>query len=243
MIDEEKLPKITPAPVNLILPVFNQEKSLSADVGPWLTHLQKLGWGHEVIIVDDGSFDDTQRIAAGLPAIVLRHEKRSGLGAALRTGLQAARHPLIAYVADPAAYDPADLEPMCKWIDEVHLVAGRRVQESKRPISSRCWIRWAARWVFGVHMHDLGCYFLMARREIFQRIPFQSNGTFAHIEVLAKANFLGSLMTEVPVRCRGNSVAWDDEPARTRAEAMKLLRDPNFGPVRLETLSECEANA
>ena len=72
--------------------------------------------------------------------------------------------------------------------------------------------QWVARRLFGVPYHDMTCPFRLARRAIFGRIPLQSDGAFAHVEILAKANFIGCLLgEEVPLgerqrRCRRGRV-------------------------------------
>ena len=56
--------------------------------------------------------------------------------------------------------------------------------------------RLLARVLFGVRTRDVLCPYRLLRREIFARIPIQSRGPFAHVELLAKANFLGHMMGE-----------------------------------------------
>ncbi|HWG44682.1 MAG TPA: glycosyltransferase [Gemmataceae bacterium] len=56
--------------------------------------------------------------------------------------------------------------------------------------------RFPVRMLFGVRYHDVACPFRLQRREIFARIPLQSNGPFVHVEILAKANYLGLIMGE-----------------------------------------------
>jgi glycosyltransferase involved in cell wall biosynthesis len=243
MTDEEKPPAITPAPISVVLIAFNAEVSLEQEVSAWAALLSERGQGYELILVDDGSFDRTPAVAEGVAAShvqlrLLRHDTRRGFGAALRTGLAAAAHPLLCYAAAGGFYHPADLKPMLKWIDDVDLVAGHRVaEEGSRQYRTGLVSRLLARVLLGVHLRDLGCLFLLARRSVFARIPIQSDGPFAHVEVLAKANFLGCLMTEVPVGYRPPAPPqpspWDFGRLRTRAEALRVFRKPDFGPVKL----------
>jgi dolichol-phosphate mannosyltransferase len=240
MIEPEKLPAVLPAPVSVILPIHNQATTLEATVGAWVTYLESLGNGYEMLLVDDGSTDPTPAVVETLRTRngslrSYRHDRHQGFGAALRTGLAAAQHPLLVYTGFNSPYQPADLKEMLKWIDEVHLVAGYRICGSQlyRP----SWGEWAyrslARWLFGVHLRDMGCVLLLARRAIFHRIPIQSDGPFAHVEVVAKANFLGCLMTEVPVAypptLRESPLA-GAAPGQTWREARRLFAHPDFGP-------------
>ncbi len=241
MTEFEKLPAITPAPISLVMPAFNSAATYESEIGAWSNMLREIGNGFEIIVVNDASTDRTRPLSEELTARfpdlrVIHQETHRGFGASLRTGISAARHPLLAYVEMGRGYRPADIKGMLKWIDEVYLVAGHRISAERpnRKFRSRWLHRRVAHTIFGVHMRDLGCLFLLARRAIFKRIPIQSNGPFAHAEVLAKANFQGCLMTEVPVRCTEASMkrrAEGADSASIRAEALRLFRDPDFGPV------------
>jgi hypothetical protein len=234
----DKLPTVTPTAISLVIPACD---NIDTDLRAWSSYLQELGWGYEILAVDDSEGGELEANAATTFAgsshvRFLRDEGRRGFGAALRVGLAAAQHPLLAYAAAGQSYRPADLAPMLKWIDEVHLVAGYRVSADASADSFRSsWVmRRLAKTVFGVHISDLGCLFALARRLIFARIPVQSNGTFAHTEILAKANFLGCLMTETPVKFSGSQVGsspWPGDRQQMRAEIMRLFRSPDFGPV------------
>jgi glycosyltransferase involved in cell wall biosynthesis len=170
------------------------------------------------------------------------------------------------------AYCPEDLKQMLEIIDEVDIVCGFRTRKGRVPMIERLyrWVvrlilrlkddcrhirvlmterlyRWLARMIFGVRLKDAYCPFKLFRRHIFKRIPIQSNGDFAHAEILAKANFLGCLMTEVPVELRDELKGRRDEttsspgrhlsssfiPHRSSiqlAEALQVFRHPDFGP-------------
>jgi glycosyltransferase involved in cell wall biosynthesis len=242
MFEAEKLAPIRPAAISVVVPVYNQEAALGEMMDAWTSYLTGLGCEHEILLVDESSTDGTTSVAESLaarqPSIrAVRLQVGSGFGAGLQRGLELARHPLLAYCDGQPSYRPSDLQAMLKWIDEVHVVAGYRVQKSRPcPLSWRERAsRWLIRRLFGVAMRDLGCLFLLARRAVFVRIPIQSDGPFAHVEVLAKANFLGCLMTEVPVECtrvsdQGSRVA--GQPSTLR-EARQLLCYPDFGPAFL----------
>src|SRR5262249_46653834 len=149
----------------------------------------------------------------------LRHGERRGDGAALRTALGTARYPLLFYTACDPRYRPADLRRLLKEIDRVHLVSGYRagrpvprfwrwvgavrrgrgrvvLAHAAPPLPG--WLGWKrhfgrllVRMFFGVRNQDVTCPFRLVRRSIFGRIPLQSDGGFVHVEILAKANFLG----------------------------------------------------
>jgi glycosyltransferase involved in cell wall biosynthesis len=123
-------------------------------------------------------------------------------------------------------------------IDEADLVSGYRVWKTER----KPWrwnetiYRWLVRIFFGVRLKDVDCAFKLFRRETFARIPIQSNGSFVHAEILAKANFLGKVIAEdVPINFRDNG-----KMARPPANYWNRWRDPwrvffypDFGPSML----------
>src|SRR5439155_13359564 len=76
-------------------------------------------------------------------------------------------------------------------------------------------------------VHDVECAFRLFRRSIFARIPIQSSGPFAHVEILAKANFLGCWMAEAPVSYNPSP----GPPSSYWAEAYHVFCEPDFGPV------------
>jgi hypothetical protein len=96
-----------------------------------------------------------------------------------------------------------------------------------------CWLGWRhqlVRWLyiilFGPLVHDAGSRFKLFRREIFRRIPLQSEGEFVHFEVLAKANFLSCVMAEVVLDWKAIPPV---EPWRTTfGEARRVLARPEF---------------
>ncbi len=101
-----------------------------------------------------------------------------------------------------------------------------------------------ARLLFGVPYRDPGCPFRLFRRDIFARIPLQSKGPFVHVEIVAKANFLGCLLgEEVPLGETARPVSTEESHSTTRgilADAWTVFHYPDFGPAVLTTASAVE---
>ena len=216
-----------------------------AVVETWVQQLNILQKEYELFLVDDASTDRTPTFGDDLvsrhPHIRLfRHESRRGFGACLRTGLDAAQHPLLCYTVCDRQYQPADLKRLLAWIDKVDMVVGCRMVRS-RPMPFRWqdwWKRFLIRRLMGVHMRDLDCLFLLARRHIFAQIPIQSNSQFAHVEILAKANFLGCFMTEAPVSfqplSRITPNPWATDKRQNWREVRHFFFHPDFGPLAID---------
>ena len=222
----------------------------------------------------DGTAAKGEAVREQFPRLeILRHESPRGVGAALRTALAAARCPLLFYTLCDPRYRPDDLPRLLAAIDPVHLVSGYRAGRPV-PVAWRVfgWLArllcrvvfgaapsrlpgWLgarghaagllARVLFGVRNRDVLCPYRLMRREIFARIPLQSDGPFVHVELLAKANFLGCILAEdVPLGDAGRPVAPDprDGPGNDFLKDCRRVFDrPDFGPTLLPAGTETTA--
>src|SRR5438132_4575059 len=221
MLEPNERPPIAHAPLSMVLPACNVKADLASIVDGWKSYLDSLNRDYELVITDDGSSDRTGRLAdelaAKLPRLkVIHHPTAQGFGAALRSGLAAAQLPLFFYGECTTAYQPQELGKLLEMIDHVDLVTGIRVWQQNRPAWSlgNWWSHLALRLVFGLRLKDVDCAFKLFRRSIFARIPIQSDGSFVHAEILAKANFLGCLIAEADVSYSPRADSGGDSAAR-----------------------------
>jgi dolichol-phosphate mannosyltransferase len=248
-------PAIAGALLSVVLPAYNAAPVLSRVLDEWSAYLDSLARDYEILLVDDGSTDDTAAQAEARPRSrlrVFRHAQRRGFGAALRTGIDAARYPLLCYSPCDRQYRPEDLGRLLGAIDLVDLVTGSRLWHplpawlrvlhglwyllvrllfGAAPPARNSWLGWSgfgrrllARWVFGVRVQDPECAFRLFRRSLFGRIPIQSDGPFVQVEILAKANFLGAFMTEEAVSYMPPDRPGEavDSPGRERVRSAAL---------------------
>jgi glycosyltransferase involved in cell wall biosynthesis len=259
------LPPIAGEPVSAILLADNDGAHLEAVVASWVSFFNGLDREYEIILVDDGSTDETIKQLSAITdrhgrVKVIRQESRQGEGAALKRGLAVARHPLLFYTVCDPAYQPGDFKRLLADIDKVHLISGYRgghpvpaiarfvgsafallchimLSAAEPPLPG--WLGWTrhlgrllVRIFFAVRNRDVGCPYRLIRREIFDRMPIQSKGTFAHAEILAKANFVGCLLgEEVVLGDRQRPIPLDrrgDPASRVFAEGFRLLQNPKF---------------
>jgi glycosyltransferase involved in cell wall biosynthesis len=266
MPDSPELPPIATEPLSLLLTAYNAEPHLDEVLTSWAAELARRERDYEILVIDDGSTDRTaalvEEIAGRLPQVrLLRHEKRSGTGATLRTGLAAARFPLLLTSTCDRQFPPEEAKKLLGDIDRVHLAAGYRVNRPvplplrvlgffyrlflrvglAHPVEPLAgwlgWRAWAAhlraRLLFGLRVRDVYGPFRLYRRSVFDRLPIQSDGDFVQVEVLAKANFLGCVMTETPVRHQPPAGPPADTPEarhQHRADFWRVFSHPEFAP-------------
>src|SRR5207247_11064353 len=102
MPDPAERPPIASEPISLVLVAHNAAAEVEAVTAAWHTQLGGLARPYEILLVNDGSTDDTallaDMLAAKNPRVrVIHHTTRLGFGVALRSGFAAAQHPLLAY--------------------------------------------------------------------------------------------------------------------------------------------------
>lgn len=236
MPEPPELPPAADLPLSVILPVRDADEVLDEVVHAWTAYLGAVRKdAYEFVIVNDGSSDRSAEIGELLgmenPRVrVLHRPAPGGVGAALRDGLAAATLPLVFLADCDKAYQPADLKLFLDVIDHVHVACG--VREGWRDGFLH---HWYLRWAFGIRLKDVACPLKLFRREVFARIPIQSDGDFAHAEIVAKANFLGCMLTEVPLPTRAATRrGLPPSPARqNRKEARRVFHRPDFGPADL----------
>lgn len=118
--------------VSVVIPLHNAAAVLDRAVRDWHASLKRITSGFEILLVDDGSTDETSIIAGKLATSlagvrVLQHETRRGVGACLRTALPETQHPLFFYTTLDYPYTPADLGPMLTRIDHVDELMQRKL--------------------------------------------------------------------------------------------------------------------
>ena len=171
--------------VDVVMPCLNEAGAL-----PWL--LARLPEGYRAIVVDNGSTDDSARIAEAAGAVVV-HEARRGFGAAAHAGLLHATAPIVAFCDADASMDPQDLPLVVDPVadGEADLVLGRR-----RPTTAGSWpvharianstLSWRLRRITGVNIYDLGPM-RAARREDLLALDLQDRRSGYPLEVFLKA--------------------------------------------------------
>ncbi len=115
-----------PLPISVILPAYNEGKSVGDVIHSVQQVLQDANIESEVIVVDDGSTDATGVTAEDAGAKVYRHTSNRGYGAALKSGILAASYDLIAITDADGTYPIERLPDLIAAMDRADMVVGAR---------------------------------------------------------------------------------------------------------------------
>ena len=190
-----------PPAITVIIPAFDEEAAI-ADV---VTRVRAAGRWHEVLVVDDGSTDQTAARAEQAGARVVRHPYNMGNGAAVKSGIRAAKSEIVLLMDADGQHDPEDIGRVIAGVGLHDMVIGARASrdQSLTRAFGNAVFRLLASWLTGRPIPDLTSGFRAARRErlteILHLLPNGFSYPTTSCLALMKA---GHSVAFVPVKAR-----------------------------------------
>lgn len=193
--------------ISVFFPAYNDEGTIASLVLAALQTLEELTDDYEVIIVNDGSQDNTARIidqlARDYPHVrAVHHPQNRGYGGALRTGFASATKDLIFYTDGDAQYDPRELKLLYENFDEnVDLINGWKLKRRDpviRIVLGKIY-QYLVKYTFGLKLRDVDCDFRLMRRSIFDTVQLESDSGVICVELMKKVQDANFRLREVPV--------------------------------------------
>jgi glycosyltransferase involved in cell wall biosynthesis len=228
-----------PPAVSIIVPAFNEARAIGGVLDEVRRVEPTLGCSAELLVVDDGSSDATSQIAAERGARVIRHVANRGKGAALKTGIRAARGRTVVVVDADGQHDPNDLPRLLEHRPAYDMVMGDRGRGGgASPLwrtPGKALLGLIANVLTGQKIPDLNCGFrAVDRRLAFRLLPILPNGFSFETTLTIAALTAGETVRWVPIRVRpriGHSAVRPSDGFNTLLLIIRLIS--LFAPLRV----------
>jgi len=194
--------------ISVVVPVFNEAPNLDPLVAQLLKSLRPMGRSFEIVLVDDGSSDESRSVLKDLhvrvPELrVVLFRRNFGQSAAMTAGFDHARGKIVVSMDGDLQNDPEDIAMLVARIEEGYdLVSGWR-KDRKDPFLSRKLPSVIANWIIGkstgVRLHDYGCSLKAYRREVAKNLLLYGE---LHRFIPVLAHIYGARIAEVAVNHR-----------------------------------------
>ncbi len=195
--------------LSVFFPAYNEEDNLRGLVEEVITVLPQVAKDYEVIIVDDGSTDQTYQVAQQLTQQyshlrVVTQENR-GYGGALQKGFAEAKYDWIFYSDADQQFDLAEIKKLILHTQNNQLIIGYRQERAeglKRKLIAKALKLWNHFWLgFPFEFKDVDCAFKLLHRSLLNQIqPLQSEGAMISTEILMKAHLIKAAYAQIPVK-------------------------------------------
>jgi glycosyltransferase involved in cell wall biosynthesis len=246
--------------VSVFFPAYNDGGTIASLVITAVNVAGSITPDFEVIVVNDGSSDDTPKILDELARIypdhvrIVHHAKNRGYGGALRTGFATATKDVVFYTDGDGQYDPAQMvELVPKLTDDVDWVNGWKISRSDpfhRIVIGRVYHH-MVKTLFGLKVRDVDCDFRLMRRRIFDVVQLEKDSGVICLEMMKKFQDAGFRVAEHPVhhyhRTYGKSQFFNFRRIfKTAIDVMKLwwalvIRREHIKPQRARAASTIAA--
>ncbi len=193
--------------LSIFFPAYNEEENIETTVREALSVAAELTDAYEVIIINDGSKDQTGAIADQLVAEnpahvrVVHHQPNQGYGAAVWSGIQAAKYEYVFFTDADLQFELSELDRLVAEVPKHSVVIGYRAPRRDplmRLLNAKGW-NVLNRLLFGLKVRDIDCAFKLFDRELVANLPIRSRGAMMSAEMLIRLQRAGIIFKEVPV--------------------------------------------
>jgi glycosyltransferase involved in cell wall biosynthesis len=195
--------------LSVFFPAYNDAPAIPKLVDKAFAILRARAIDFEVIVINDGSVDGTAQELAELQRRhgdafrVITHPENRGYGAALRSGLAAARKEFVFYTDGDGQYDVGELPKLIDRMEPgVGLVNGYKLERNdpwRRIVIGKIYNQFA-RLIFRIQLRDIDCDFRLIRRELLESMRLTSTSGTICVELVRKLELSPYRVVEVGVR-------------------------------------------
>lgn len=192
--------------LSIFFPAYNDAGSIHKLVLEALKVADDVADNYEIIIVNDGSSDETGEIIDNLAreyekVRIVHHERNKGYGGALKTGFKEAKYGYIFYTDGDGQYDVNELRKLVDLIGDADLITGYKIKRSDptyRTIMGKMY-QIGAKILFNLKVEDVDCDFRLMKKDIFNKIDLEMDSGSICIELMKKVQNAGFKIKQVPV--------------------------------------------
>lgn len=177
----------------IIIPAYNESET----IGKLIKNTLPYG---EVLVIDDGSNDNTCDEAMRSNGHVLRHSTNKGKGFALRTAFTATESDEIVVMDADGQYDPNDIPKLLKKLKDCDYVIGCRDWTTvpfRHRMGNRVWIN-LFNSLYGTNLSDVSCGFIAMKKWVYKNLDI-SGGYVVDVDMISQAGNMGAKVENVPV--------------------------------------------
>lgn len=187
--------------VSVVIPAYNEGEHVAAQVDAVRQTMERSGWDFEIIVVDDGSSDQTAAAADSTGVRVLRRTKNRGYGAALKLGIHRAQHGWILITDADGTYPVEAIPALLALAAKNEMVVGARLGKSVQIPLVRRPAKWVltrlASYLAGQRLPDINSGLRLMRRSLIQQY-----------EHLLPEGFSFTTTITLAAACNGHAVAY-----------------------------------
>jgi glycosyltransferase involved in cell wall biosynthesis len=223
---------------SIVIPAYNEGDV----IGGTLEKLEQAGFHekYEVIIVDDGSTDNTYDITKKFPVTVYRHQINKGYGAALKTGIRKAKGEKVILLDSDGQHDPRYVPQLIELLETSDMVIGERTADSHQVAArqpGKKLIRWIGEYLVEQQLPDYNSGFRgYDRKTILSMLHIMPNGfSFSTTSTLAYLKD-GLTISTFPIKVaerqgRKSNVKFFKDGSKTILLLMRIIM--LFNPLKI----------
>jgi glycosyltransferase involved in cell wall biosynthesis len=170
---------MTEANVSVVIPAFNE----SQNIGELIQQIKQRYPDFEIVVVDDGSADNTAEVATDAGARVYSHPYNIGNGAAIKSGIRVATGDILVFMDADGQHDPEDIKKMLEYMPEFDMVVGERIRGSQasicRALGNRVY-NWLGSYVTKFKIKDLTSGFRAVKVDIARSFLHMLPNTYSY---------------------------------------------------------------
>lgn len=159
--------------ISVIIPAYNEEKSIGQTIEAMNAVLSKGGFVYEIIVVDDGSTDKTADNLQAEGVNLIRHDSNHGYGSAIKTGVRHSKYDIILIIDADGTYPVEEVPAILRNMEHYDMVVGARIGSSVRMPLLRKTMKWMlvklANYLSDSNIRDLNSGLRALKKDIFYK--------------------------------------------------------------------------